>query len=175
MTYPKRENLTPEQIPVYANYNEAMMAYQTGHITLQHPIRVRVSRTFEGQSALRIIDCTLGMMIFNEVIPQDIGRKPRTNLEEMFPLEVDVLCGKKDLGKIVDQVYQKHGIHETALVLDAIKALGFKYSTRGAVTVSVSDIVVPPQKPEMLAEADKQVTEINSLYNQGMLSEEERY
>ncbi len=175
MTYPKRENLTPEQIPVYANYNEAMMAYQTGHITLQYPIRVRVSRTFEGQTAQRIIDCTLGMLIFNEVIPQDIGRKPRTNLEEMFPLEVDVLCGKKDLGKIVDQVYQKHGIHETALVLDAIKALGFKYSTRGAVTVSVSDIVVPPQKPEMLAEADAQVTEINSLFNQGMLSEEERY
>ncbi|MEA4927833.1 MAG: DNA-directed RNA polymerase subunit beta' [Candidatus Limiplasma sp.] len=175
MTYPKRENLTPEQIPVYANYNEAMMAYQTGHITLQYPIRVRVSRTFEGQTAQHIIDCTLGMLIFNEVIPQDIGRKPRTNLEEMFPLEVDVLCGKKDLGKIVDQVYQKHGIHETALVLDAIKALGFKYSTRGAVTVSVSDIVVPPQKPEMLAEADAQVTEINSLFNQGMLSEEERY
>ncbi|NLI22854.1 MAG: DNA-directed RNA polymerase subunit beta' [Clostridiales bacterium] len=175
MTHPKRESLTPAQIPVYSNYNEAMMAYQTGNITLQQPIRVRLTRTFEGETATRIIDCTLGMLIFNEVIPQDIGRKPRKCLDDMFALEVDTLCGKKDLGKIVDQVYQKHGIHDTALVLDAIKALGFKYSTRGAITVSVDDIVVPPQKPEMLAEADEQVNEINDMFNMGMLSEDERY
>ena len=175
MTYPKREDLTQEQIPIYSNYNEAMMAYQTGNITLQQPIRVRVTHTFEGESGTQIIDCTLGMMIFNEVIPQDIGRKPRNCLSDMFALEVDTLCGKKDLGKIVDQVYQKHGIHDTALVLDAIKALGFKYSTRGAVTVSVDDIVVPPEKPKMLAEADLQVKEINDMFNMGMLSEEERY
>ncbi|MEA5144905.1 MAG: DNA-directed RNA polymerase subunit beta' [Candidatus Limiplasma sp.] len=175
MTYPKRENLKPEEIPVFSNYNEAMMAYQTGHITLQHPFRVRVTRTFEGQTGSKIIDCTLGMMIFNEVIPQDIGRKPRACLEDMFALEVDILCGKKDLGKIVDQVYQKHGIHDTALVLDAIKSLGFKYSTRGAVTVSVNDIKVPDEKPEMLAKADQQVKEINQMFMMGMLSEDERY
>ena len=175
MTYPKRENLTPAEIPVYSNYNEAMMAYQTNHITLQQPIRVRVTRTFEGKTGTKIIDCTLGMMVFNEIIPQDIGRKSRTSLDEMFAMEVDTLCGKKDLGKIVDQVYQKHGIHDTALVLDAIKALGFKYSTRGAVTVSVSDIVVPPQKPEMLAEADAEVNETNAMFTMGMLSEDERY
>ncbi|HNW85714.1 MAG TPA: DNA-directed RNA polymerase subunit beta' [Candidatus Limiplasma sp.] len=175
MTYPKRENLTLEQIPVFSNYNEAMMAYQTGHITLQQPIRVRIWRTFEGQTASKIIDCTLGMMIFNEIIPQDIGRKNRDCLDDLFAMEVDTLVGKKDLGKIVDQVYQKHGIHDTALVLDAIKALGFKYSTRGAVTVSVSDIVVPPEKPVMLAEADEQVKETNDMFNMGMLSEDERY
>jgi DNA-directed RNA polymerase subunit beta' len=175
MTWPKRESLTSEQIHAYSSYNEAMMAYQTGNLTLQQPIRVRVTRTFEGQTASHIIDCTLGMLIFNDVIPQDIGRKPRACLEDMFALEVDTLCGKKDLGKIVDQVYQKHGIHDTALVLDAIKALGFKYSTRGAVTVSVSDIQVPPEKPVMLAEADKQVKEINALFTEGMLSEDERY
>ena len=151
------------------------MAYQTNHITLQQPIRVRVTRTFEGKTGTKIIDCTLGMMVFNEIIPQDIGRKSRTSLDEMFAMEVDTLCGKKDLGKIVDQVYQKHGIHDTALVLDAIKALGFKYSTRGAVTVSVSDIVVPPQKPEMLAEADAEVNETNAMFTMGMLSEDERY
>jgi len=175
MTYPKREELDKKDIPVFSNYDEAMMAYQTGVITLQQPIRVRIIRSFENESAYKIIDCTLGMLILNEVIPQDIGRKPRTSLEEMFALEVDTLCGKKDLGKIVDQVYQKHGIHVTAQVLDAMKALGFKYSTRGAITVSVADIKVPPQKAEMLEEAEKQVTEINDNYFMGMLSEDERY
>ena len=175
MTWPKRENLEPKEIPVYANYDEAMMAYQTGNITLQHPIRVRITRSFGEESKTKIIDCTLGMLILNEVIPQDIGRKPRTCLDDMFALEVDTLCGKKDLGKIVDQVYQQHGIHTTAQVLDAMKALGFKYSTRGAVTVSVGDIKVPPQKQEMLDEAEAQVTEINDNYFMGMLSEDERY
>ncbi|HPF88727.1 MAG TPA: DNA-directed RNA polymerase subunit beta', partial [Candidatus Limiplasma sp.] len=175
MTWPKRENMTPEEIRVFSNYDEAMMAYQTGAITLQQPIRVRVSRTYEGETKQKVIDCTLGMLILNEVIPQDIGRKPRTNLDDMFALEVDTLCGKKDLGKIVDQVYQKHGIHITAEVLDAMKALGFKYSTRGAVTVSVGDIKVPPQKQEMLDEAEAQVTEINDNYYMGLLSEDERY
>ena len=117
----------------------------------------------------------VGYADLNEVIPQDIGRKPRTCLDDMFALEVDTLCGKKDLGKIVDQVYQQHGIHVTAEVLDAMKALGFKYSTRGAITVSVADIKVPPQKVEMLAEAEEQVTEINDSYFMGVLSEDERY
>ncbi len=175
MTYPKRENMTQEEILVFSNYDEAMMAYQTGVITLQQPIRVRVTKTFENVSKTKIIDCTLGMLILNEVIPQDIGRKPRACLDDMFALEVDTLCGKKDLGKIVDQVYQTHGIHITAEVLDAMKALGFKYSTRGAVTVSVADIKVPEQKQEMLDEAQAQVTEINDNYFMGMLSEDERY
>jgi len=159
----------------YGSPDEAMMAYQLGELSLQAPIRVRVEREFNGVKAQKTIDCTLGLLIFNEVIPQDIGRKPRTCLEEMFPLEIDVLCGKKELGKIVDEVYLKHGIHETAQVLDNIKNLGFKYSTRGAVTVSVSDIKVPVEKPEILAEADAQVAEINGLYRMGMLSEDERY
>ena len=175
MTYPKRENMKQEEILVFSNYDEAMMAYQTGVITLQQPIRVRVKRTLGNESKRKIIDCTLGMLILNEVIPQDIGRKPRNTLDDMFALEVDTLCGKKDLGKIVDQVYQTHGIHITAEVLDAMKALGFKYSTRGAVTVSVGDIKVPPQKQAMLDEAEAQVTEINDNYYMGLLSEDERY
>ena len=159
----------------YGSPEEAMMAYQLGELSLQAPIKVRVEREFGGEKGKKIIDCTLGLLIFNEVIPQDIGRKPRTCLDEMFPLEIDVLCGKKELGKIVDEVYLKHGIHQTACVLDNIKNLGFKYSTRGAVTVAVSDIKVPVDKPAILAEADAQVAEINGLYRMGMLSEDERY
>ncbi len=160
---------------VFTSPNEAVMAYQTGQISLQAPIKVRVTRSFEGRTGRKIIDCTLGLLLFNDVIPQDIGRKPRTCLEDMFALEIDTLVGKKELGRIVDEVYQKHGIHKTAQVLDAVKTLGFKYSTRGAVTVSVSDIIVPPEKQEMLGEADESVGEINNMFRMGLLSEDERY
>jgi len=160
---------------VFASPEEALMAYQTEQISLQAPIKVRVERTFEGQTGRKIIDCTLGLLLFNEVIPQDIGRKPRNSLNDMFALEIDTLVGKKELGKIVDEVYQKHGIHKTAQVLDAIKSLGFKYSTRGAVTVSVSDIIVPPEKKDMLLKADESVSEINNMFRMGLLSEDERY
>ena len=160
---------------VFTSPDEAMMAYQLGELSLQAPIKVRLEREFNGEKGRKIIDCTLGLLLFNEVIPQDIGRKPRTCLDEMFALEIDSLVGKKELGKIVDEVYLKHGIHETAQVLDNIKNLGFKYSTRGAVTVSVSDIIVPPEKSQILKEADEQVAEINGLYRMGMLSEDERY
>ncbi len=160
---------------VFTSPDEAMMAYQTAQLSLQAPIKVRVERTFKGETGSQIIDTTLGKLIFNDVIPQDIGRKPRTCLEEMYPLEIDTLVGKKELGKIVDEVYQAHGIHQTAQVLDAIKSLGFKYSTRGAVTVSVNDIIVPPVKAEMLQKADEAVDEINNMYRMGLLSEDERY
>ena len=159
----------------YGSPDEAMLAYQTAQLSLQAPIKVRVEREFDGVKATKSINCTLGQLIFNDVIPQDIGRKPRTCLEEMFPLEVDTLVGKKELGKVVDEVYLKHGIHRTAQVLDNIKALGFKYSTRGAVTVAVSDIKVPVDKPAIMEEADKNVAEINDMYRMGMVSEDERY
>ncbi|MBR4067310.1 MAG: DNA-directed RNA polymerase subunit beta' [Clostridia bacterium] len=159
----------------YGSPDEAMLAYQTGQLSLQAPIRIRVEREYDGVKACRSINCTLGQIIFNDVIPQDIGRKPRTCLDEMFPLEVDTLVGKKELGKVVDEVYLKHGIHRTAQVLDNIKALGFKYSTRGAVTVAVSDIKVPVDKPKIMEEADKNVAEINDMYRMGMVSEDERY
>ena len=159
----------------YGSPEEAMLAYQTAQLSLQAPIKVRVEREFDGVKATKSINCTLGQLIFNDVIPQDIGRKPRTCLDEMFPLEVDTLVGKKELGKVVDEVYLKHGIHRTAQVLDNIKALGFKYSTRGAVTVAVSDIKVPVDKPQIMEEADKNVAEINDMYRMGMVSEDERY
>ena len=160
---------------VFTSPDEAMMAYQLGQIGLQSPIKVRMEKVFKGEHGTKIIDCTLGLLQFNEVIPQDIGRKPRTCLDEMFALEVDSLVGKKELGKVVDEVYQKHGIHQTAKVLDNIKSLGFRYSTRGAITVSVSDIIVPPQKEEMLQKADDAVEENNAMFRAGLLSEDERY
>ena len=159
----------------FSSQDEAMMAYQLGELSLQAPIKVRVTREFEGESATRTIDCTLGRLILNDVVPQDIGRKPRTCLDEMFALEIDGKAGKKELSKIVDEVFIKHGIHDTAQVLDNIKNLGFKYSTRGAITVSVADIIVPPEKKTVLEEADAKVAEMNSLYQDGLVSEDERY
>ena len=160
---------------IFTSTDEAMMAYQTGQLGLQSPIKVRVERSFNGETGRKMIDCTLGLLLFNQVIPQDIGRRKRECLDDMYPLEVETLLGKKELGVVVDQVYQKHGIHKTSEVLDNIKSLGFRYSTRGAVTVSVSDIIVPPVKEQMLKEADEKVEEMNEMFKMGLLSDDERY
>ncbi len=160
---------------VFISPEEALMAYQCDKLSLQAPIRVRLVREFNGEIGRKVIDTTLGKLIFNEVIPQDIGMKPRTSLEEMFPLEVDSLVGKKELGIIVDQCYRTYGVHKTAQVLDEVKRLGFTYATKGAVTVSVSDIMVPSEKAIMLETADDEVRKVNGLYRKGLLSENERY
>ena len=160
---------------VFSSPEEALMAYQTNQLDLQSPIRVRITRTYGGETARRIINCTMGRLLFNEAIPQDIGLKERKTLEDMFVLEVDDLVNRKELGRIVDQCYRTHGVHKTAMVLDAIKKLGFTYSTRGAVTVSVSDITVPKDKPQKLSEADGKVRNINNLFRRGLLTEDERY
>ncbi|MBR2719683.1 MAG: DNA-directed RNA polymerase subunit beta' [Clostridia bacterium] len=160
---------------VYANEAEAHMAYALGEISLQSPICVRVEREFNGEKGSKRIVTTLGRLIFNEAIPQSLGFKKRECLEDMFELEVNELAGKKQLGNIVDMCFRSQGEHRTALVLDAIKALGYKYSTRGAVTVSVADIKVPPCKQTMLAETDEKVRKVNDLYRRGLLSEDERY
>jgi len=160
---------------VFASPEEALMAYQTKQLELQSPIKVRITRSFGGETARHIIDCTLGRLLFNDAIPQDIGLKDRNNLSDMFVLEVGDLVNKKELGRIVDQCYRTHGVHKTAQVLDAIKKLGFTYSTRGAVTVSVGDIHVPADKPKKLADADTKVRNINNLFRRGLLTENERY
>ena len=135
---------------IFANQNEALMAYQAHQITLQSPIKVRIDRTFKGVTERRVIDCTLGKLIFNENIPQDLGFKPRESMDDMFKLEIDKEVVKKDLGNIVERCFRVHGVNICAQVLDNIKAMGYKYSTRGAITVAVSDIIVPPEKPELL-------------------------
>ena len=160
---------------VFASPDEAMMAYQCAQISLQAPIKVRVERTWEGVTERRVIDTTLGLLIFNDVIPQDLGFKPRNTMDDQFVLEIDHKVIKKDLGKIVEKCFHTHGESQTAAVLDAIKNLGYKYSTRGAITVSVSDIIIPPEKQTWLKETDDLVARINRKYRRGEMSEDERY
>ena len=160
---------------IFCSQDEAIMAYSQNEITLQTPIKVRIEREFNGEKGKKLIDTTLGRLIFNEALPQNLGFRKRECLEDMFVLEVDELVGKKQLGNIVDMCFRTQGEHRTAQVLDAIKALGYKYSTRGAITVCVADIQVPPCKETMLAEADESVRKVNNLFRRGLLSEDERY
>ena len=160
---------------VFASPDEAMMAYQCQQISLQAPIKVRVERTWEGVTERRVIDTTLGLLIFNDVVPQDLGFKPRETMDDQFVLEIDHKVVKKDLGAIVERCFRAHGESQTAKVLDAIKNLGYKYSTRGAITVSVSDIIIPPEKQTWLKETDDLVARINKKYRRGEMSEDERY
>ena len=160
---------------IFSSEDEAIMAYSLGQITLQSPIKVRITRTFGEETGSRLIDTTLGRMIFNDALPQDLGFVKRECLDDMFKLEIDELVGKKQLSKIVDQCFHTQGEHKTAQVLDRIKALGFKYSTVGAITVSVADIKVPEVKKTMLDEADESVRKVNNLFRRGLLSEDERY
>ncbi len=160
---------------VFSSEDEAIMAYSVGQITLQSPIKVRITRTFGEETGSKLIDTTLGRLIFNDALPQDLGFVKRECLDDMFKLEIDELVGKKQLSRIVDQCFHTQGEHKTAQVLDRIKALGFKYSTVGAITVSVADIKVPEVKKTMLDEADEAVRKVNNLYRRGLLSEDERY
>ena len=160
---------------IFSSEDEAIMAYSLGQITLQSPIKVRITRTFGEETGSRLIDTTLGRMIFNDALPQDLGFVKRECLDDMFKLEIDELVGKKQLSRIVDQCFHTQGEHKTAQVLDRIKALGFKYSTVGAITVSVADIKVPEVKKTMLDEADESVRKVNNLFRRGLLSEDERY
>ena len=159
---------------VFHSENEAVMAYQTGEVALQARVKVRIAREFEGRTYRRVIDTTVGRILFNNAIPQDLGFVPRETLDDMFRLEIDHLVVKKDLGNIVDHCYRKYGPTKTAETLDNIKKLGFTYSTRGGVTVGFQDIQVPEEKKEFIAQAEKQVVEIDSLFRMGLLSNAER-
>ena len=160
---------------VFRDPDEAQMAYALGQITLQSPIKVRIEREFNGEKGQKLIDTTLGRLIFNDALPQNLGFKKRECLDDMFELEVNELVGKKQLGNIVDMCFRSQGEHRCAQVLDNIKSLGYKYSTVGAITVSVADIKVPDCKKTMLEETDKQVASVNGMYRRGLLSEDERY
>ena len=160
---------------VFRDENEAVMAYQEGVITLQAKIRVRRTMEIDGTERSRIIDTTVGRIIFNQPIPQDLGYVDRSIPENRFLFEVDFLVNKKKLGQIIDRCIQVHGTSVTAEMLDRVKAQGYKYSTKGAVTVAVSDAVIPPQKAELLASAEEQIGKITKQYNKGLISNEERY
>ena len=161
---------------VFRDVNEAIMAYSAGVVGLHAPVYIRMEKTDEdGTKRSKIIRTTVGKTIFNMPIPQDLGYVDRTDPEHEFDLEIDFLVGKKQLGQIIDRCVKKHGTAVTAQVLDKVKAQGFKYSTKSAITVSVSDAVIPPKKYELLQEAEKKVDIITKQYRRGLMSDEERY
>ncbi len=158
----------------FRNFDEAMMAYANGELGLHAPIRVRMTKTLEdGTVKSGIIDATLGRLIFNQSIPQDLHFIER-NEDNILDLEINRVVTKDELGKIIDNCIKYHGISKTAEVLDFIKDTGYKYSTRAAISISVSDMTVPPQKKVIIEEGEKQVAIISKLYNKGLLTDEER-
>ena len=160
----------------FKSVNEAILAYENQVITLQTKIHVRVTKTMpDGTEKTGTVSSTLGRFIFNEILPQDLGFVDRSNHDNDLALEVDFHVGKKGLKQILQKVINTHGATKTAEVLDDIKSMGYKYSTRAAMTVSISDMTVPPQKPQLIAEAQDTVDKITRNYKRGLITEEERY
>ncbi len=159
---------------VFADENEAVMAYQLGYVALQAKVKVRRTGEFNGKRISKTIDTTVGRIILNQSIPQDLGYVDRTDEEHCLDLEIEFTVDKKQLSKIIERCFQRYDTTKTAAMLDEIKRLGFMYSTKGAITVSVSDMTVPEEKPALLAKADEKVSQIQSLYNRGLLSNAER-
>ena len=166
----------PGEGKFFRSVNEAILAYENKVITLQSRIKVRCTRTMpDGTVLTGNVESTLGRFLFNEILPQDLGFVDRSVPGNELLLEVDFLVGKKQLKQILEKVINTHGATKTAEVLDAIKATGYKYSTRAAMTVSISDMTVPPQKPEMIQNAQNIVDKITKNYKRGLITEEERY
>ena len=160
---------------VFRDENEAIMAYAEHVVTLQAPIQVRREREVDGVMRHRLVETTVGKIIFNNPIPQNLGYVDREDPEHMFDLEVDFQVTKKNLPDIISRCLTMNGPHATAEMLDHIKAQGYKYSTISAITVAVCDAVIPPEKPALMAEADAQVSKVLKQYNKGVLSDNERY
>ncbi|MEY8387348.1 DNA-directed RNA polymerase subunit beta' [Oscillospiraceae bacterium 38-13] len=159
----------------YANEDEALMAYNAGVIGPHCPILVRRTCTVNGVEHTRIVEITPGRIIFNHNIPQDLGFVDRSDPAHICDYEITETCGKKQLGGIVDKTINKHGFTMAAEVLDAIKATGYKYSTQAAITVSISDMAIPPKKYEMVRETEQKVLDIETQYKMGFMTDQERY
>ena len=160
----------------FKSVNEAILAYENGVVTLHSRITVRMTKTMpDGTTLTGNVESTLGRFIFNEIIPQDLGFVDRSIPGNELKLEVDFLVAKKQNKQILEKVINIHGATKTAEVLDAVKAMGYKYSTRAAMTVSISDMTVPPQKPQMIKDAQDTVDRIMKQYKRGLITEEERY
>ncbi len=160
---------------IFKGVNEALLAYENGAISLHSKIKVKVTKEINGEMKSGVIESTLGRFIFNEILPQDLGLTKRETEEDEFKLEVDYHVGKKQLKKILEKVINVHGATKTAEVLDDIKAMGYKYSTRAAMTVSISDMTIPQEKQPLLEEAEKTVEKITRNFKRGLLTDEERY
>ena len=165
----------PGEGKVFRNMDEAMMAYDAKEITLHSKIKVRRTVEFQGEPVTGLVETTMGRMLFNRPIPQDLGYVTRSTPEEALKFEIDFLVGKKQLGKIIDRCIKVHGTEHTAEVLDEIKAQGYKYSTISGITVAVCDATIPASKKDILAAADTEIDEIRAEYAEGFLSDAERY
>ncbi len=165
----------PGEGNIYRDFDEAMMAFENGELGLHAPIKVRVTKEIDGVVHSGLIDATLGRMIFNKPIPQDLGFVDRSKPENYLKLEIDMTVRKKELGKIVDNCIKKHTISETANVLDAIKSNGFKYSTKSGISISFADITIPEEKYTLVSNSEKDVDRVRMAYEEGELTEDERY
>ncbi len=164
----------PGEGKIFRNFDEAIMAYDAKAVGLHAKIKVRRTMTVDGREVSRLVDTTVGRMIFNQPVPQDLGFVDRTDPEQMFNFEIDFLVGKSKLGKIIDKCIKIHGTAKTADVLDDIKAQGYRYSTRSAITVAVCDATIPAEKKELIAQAEARIDQISELFKNGLLSENER-
>ena len=160
---------------VYRDEREAILAYENREVSLHEPVKVRRTLTFDGVEESRMAVTTVGRIIFNEAIPQTLGYVDRTNEEDKFRYEIDFLVTKKMIGKIINKCINRCGATETADMLDKIKSLGYKYSTRAALTVSISDMEIPKEKKQYLAEAEETVEKITKKYRRGFMTDDERH
>ena len=160
---------------IFTDVDEAKMAYDMGELSLQAECYIRMEREFEGKKYSKLVKTTIGRVIFNEAIPQDLGHQKRETADDMFKLEIDEVVGKKQLGVIVDDCYRIHGVSETSQMLDKVKEMGYKYSTIGSITVSVADIKVPEAKKTIIADTEDKVHRTEVEFRRGLLSEDERY
>ena len=160
---------------VFRDEAEALMAYSEHVVTLQAPVKVRRTMVFDGKEESALVDTTVGNIIFNTPIPQDLGYVDRTDPAHKFDYEIGFQVTKKKLPDIISRCLTKHGTKTTAIMLDAIKAQGYKYSTLSAITVAVPDAIIPDEKPDILAAADKKVEKVMKNYNRGLISDDERY
>ncbi len=165
----------PGEGRAFRDFNEAMMAYTNGALGLHAPIKIRVTKEIDGVKKTRLIDATLGRLIFNAPIPQDLGFIERKTEDDMFQLEIQKVVKKKELGQMIDRCIKKHGSAICAEMLDNIKEMGYKYSTQASFSISVYDMTIPAEKKGYIDAAQKKVDEINMNYNFGLLTDEERY
>ena len=159
---------------VFRNVDEAIMAYSDGVVGIHAPIKVRLSREIGGKMETRLVEATVGRLIFNEPIPQDLGFVDRSDPAKALDLEIDFLTGKKELGKIIERSIAKYDFARSSEILDQIKSLGFKYSTKGAITISISDMVVPEEKAQLISETEKKIIDIERQYKRGLITNDER-
>ena len=160
---------------VFCSVDEAMLAYDSDVVTLHTPIKVRMTREVNGETRQKLVDTSVGRLIYNENIPQDLGFVDRDDPETMFDPEINFIVNKKKLGQIIERCINKHGFTDSAAVLDSIKSLGYHYSTVSSLTVAIADMTVPPEKKEFIAQTEQEIIKIDKQYRRGLITNDERY